>query len=218
MRKAEANLDAFWLKVDESIRSIAGDLSGTAVQQLRAQPRMLQRTPEWVDPVQQQPRTTSNVEDLYMALSELYLGLQQRTEQTIGKDAPLTGKKTKPKTRGIAKSPGARVDHEENTSPDGVDEQPVLSLDSRALKVMKTLFYCPSSNVNPGEGSWTEFLHAMSSTGFRLEKLYGSVWQFSPTTLDVERSIQFHEPHPIAKIPIRSARRIGRRLNRAYGW
>jgi hypothetical protein len=58
----------------------------------------------------------------------------------------------------------------------------------------------------------------MASTGFRIEKLYGSVWQFSPTSLDVERSIHFHEPHPKGKIPFEVARRHGRRLTRAYGW
>jgi hypothetical protein len=41
---------------------------------------------------------------------------------------------------------------------------------------------------------------------------------FQPSGLDVERSIQFHEPHPAGKIPFRVARRIGRRLERAYGW
>lgn len=89
---------------------------------------------------------------------------------------------------------------------------------SSELKVMKTLFYDLASNANPGEVSWTDFLRAMISTGFQLEKLYGSVWQCSPTRLDVERSIQFHEPHPVAKIPFRNARRIGRRLNKQGLW
>ena len=70
----------------------------------------------------------------------------------------------------------------------------------------------------PGEVSWTDFLHALVSTGFKPEKLYGSVWQFTPANLDVERSIQFHEPHPSGKIPFRKARQHGRRLFRAYGW
>lgn len=55
----------------------------------------------------------------------------------------------------------------------------------------------------------------MVATGFSPERLYGSVWQFHPRDLDVERSIQFHEPHPHGNIPFRVARRIGRRLNRA---
>ena len=58
----------------------------------------------------------------------------------------------------------------------------------------------------------------MSSTGFRVEKMQGSAWQFTPTVLDVERSISFHEPHPSSKLAFRIARRYARRLNRAYGW
>jgi hypothetical protein len=64
-------------------------------------------------------------------------------------------------------------------------------------------------------------LYTMASIGFVPEKLYGSVWQFSPDPekLAVERSIQFHEPHGAnTKILYRIARRYGRRLNRAYGW
>lgn len=192
LRKVEANLDAFWLKVDESMRSKAGDLRGTAVQQLLAQPRMLQRMPEWTEPVPQPQKTPPKIEELYMPLCELYLGLQQRTERTIAKDAPLIGHRSKPKARGVAKPPDALTTQEGVDIPGSADQQPTFSLDNRALKVMKTFFYDPSSNANSGEVSWTDFLHAMVSTGFRLEKLYGSVWQFSPTRLDVERSIQFH--------------------------
>ena len=91
-------------------------------------------------------------------------------------------------------------------------------MDKRAYKVFSTLFYKPSRSSQPGEIAWTDFLHAMGVTGLSVEKLYGSVWQFTPTTLDVERGIQFHEPHSNGKIPFRTARRHGRRLFRAYGW
>ena len=97
-------------------------------------------------------------------------------------------------------------------------EENSFTLKSRAFKVFKALFFQPSQPDVPGEISWADFLYAMAATGFAPEKLYGSVWQFTPTTLDVERGIQFHEPHPIGKIPFRNARRVGRRLNRAYGW
>jgi hypothetical protein len=49
-------------------------------------------------------------------------------------------------------------------------------------------------------------------------KLYVSVWQFQSTKLNVERNIQFHEPHPHGKFSFTTARHFGRRLNRAYGW
>ena len=99
-----------------------------------------------------------------------------------------------------------------------VDRRPTFMVDSRALKVFRTLFFHSAVTSTPGEVSWNDFLHAMTSVGFSAEKLYGSVWHFQPSKLDVERSIQFHEPHPVSKIPFTVARRIGRRLSRAYGW
>jgi hypothetical protein len=58
----------------------------------------------------------------------------------------------------------------------------------------------------------------MASTGFAPQKPYGSIWQFTPTKLDVERSIQFDEQQPKVKIRFTVSRRIGGRLRRAYGW
>ncbi|SCV61297.1 uncharacterized protein FFFS_15866 [Fusarium fujikuroi] len=98
------------------------------------------------------------------------------------------------------------------------DAQPIFSVDARALRVFRTLFFNPEVTSTPGSIPWGDFLHAMASTGFQIEKLYGSVWQFSPTILGIERGIHFHEPHPKGKIPFEVARRHGRRLTRAYGW
>lgn len=78
-----------------------------------------------------------------------------------------------------------------------------------------TLLHKPSKAAKPGEIPWNDFLHAVDVMGFGIKKLYGSVWQNSPTELDVERAIQFHEPHPIPKIAFRMMKRFGRRLARA---
>lgn len=96
--------------------------------------------------------------------------------------------------------------------------QPTFAVDAKALKVFRALFFDPEVTSTPGLIPWNDFLYAMAATGFKIEKLHGSVWQFTPTKLDVERSIQFHEPHPMGKIPFEAARRHGRRLTRAYGW
>ncbi|KAF0329038.1 hypothetical protein GQ607_003706 [Colletotrichum asianum] len=93
-----------------------------------------------------------------------------------------------------------------------------IRVDTRSFKVFRTLFFDPNVTSHPGQVSWKDFLHAMTATGiFAAEKLYGSVWQFQRTDGDQSR-IQFHEPHPYSKIPFVVARRIGRRLNRNYGW
>ncbi|KAH8759995.1 hypothetical protein F5883DRAFT_564348 [Diaporthe sp. PMI_573] len=217
LRQSEANLDAFWASIDKLLHAKAGNLRGTAVQRLLSQPRIIQRTTEWVEPIKEPkkaqavPTTDQDVESLYKPLSALYFGLG--TSKPDGPDGTLT--KAKAKTRGTAKAPPA---HNPLEDPNPSDPQPTIPVDARALKVFRTLFYNPSPTATPGEVSWNDFLHALTSTGFAAEKLYGSVWQFRPAALDVDRSIQFHEPHPRGKIPYQVARRHGRRLNRAYGW
>ncbi|KAK3691625.1 hypothetical protein LTR37_018504 [Vermiconidia calcicola] len=225
MREAEKNLDIFWKTVDQNLRSKAGDkLDQTALRKLLSQPRILQRTPAWVQPETNKTggeKAATDVDAIRKPLSDLYLDLRQGVESTTGRKVLHDRKSTaKAKKQGVSSHPsnGITADSAEIAPSAVPDQQPILPVDARALKVFRTLFYTPSVTATPGEVVWTDFLHAMVSTGFVPEKLYGSVWQFSPTKLDVERSIQFHEPHPAGKLPYRTARRFGRRLERAYGW
>lgn len=219
LRQSEANLDAFWNRTDELVHANAGDLHGTATQHLLLQPRLLQRTSEWIEPTKEKPSspsTDTEIDALSAPMSALYFGRAPSVPEK--RDAiilPLP--KTKPKTRGVAQPPSSAADDALET-PVSVDPQPTFPVDARALKVFRAIFFNPVATSTPGEVPWNDFLHALFSTGFAAEKLYGSVWQFRPTALDVERSIQFHEPHPRGKIPFRVARRHGRRLHRAYGW
>lgn len=181
----------------------------------------LHHTPDCIEPSTTKPdqNQRDDLEDLTRPLSEIYFDLQQRTEETL--TPPLAKKhekKMKKKTRGVPKPPLASKEPTLPQSDQEAEPQPTLSVDKRALKAFSTLFFCPSRAAKPGEVPWNDFLHAMKSAGFASEKLYGSVWQFTSSSLKVERRIQFHEPHPAGKIPFRTARRIGRRLNRAYGW
>ncbi|KAK5464542.1 hypothetical protein LTS15_001104 [Exophiala xenobiotica] len=68
------------------------------------------------------------------------------------------------------------------------------------------MFHTQASHDSQGEVDWKDFLHAMTAVGFAAEKLYGSVWHFTPTDLDASRSIHVHEPHPTGKIPFYKAR------------
>ena len=213
MRRSEARLDALWSYIDKNMRQKAGDLAGSALQNLLTS-RILQRTPEWADSKTSGERLVDEA-STSKPLSEIYFELESRTSKTLA-DTATRVLKEQVKTRGIpSKSPSTN-----GTVPEanGFDPQPTFAVDARALKVFRTLFFVPSMTATPGEIPWTDFVHAMKSTGFGAEKLYGSVWHFTPTKLDVERSIQFHEPHPSGKIPFRIARRHGRRLYRAYGW
>lgn len=240
MRSAEACLDAFWAAVDCRLKKRGKDKPKlTALCRLLAQPRTLHRTPVWtgVTETQDADHASTSIEPLIRPLSKLYLSPEQSKTTTSGRqllkeNVPLT---PKAKTRGAPDpastdtSANSTASSRHNVSSSTKDQteasptsqpptQSIFHLDARALKVFRTLFYTPSINATPGEVAWKDFLHAMSATGFVPVKLYGSIWQFVPRELDVERSIQFHEPHPVAKLPYKTARRFGRRLERAYGW
>ncbi|KAI1275802.1 hypothetical protein F5Y07DRAFT_166175 [Xylaria sp. FL0933] len=224
LRRSEANLDAFWNAVDDMLYQ-AGSLNGTAYKQVLSQPRYLQRTPEWVEPAAKKEEKSDKNQKQSKESYE-YVPLSSRLFQEVepalsarAEALALGAGKTKVKRRGM---PGAESTSEGDTAlppPSSLpDVQPTFKVDARALKVFRVVFFDPAANTSAGEVAWRDFLHAMDSTGFSAQKLYGSVWHFRPSRLDVERSIQFHEPHPRGKIPFLVARRHGRRLNRAYGW
>ena len=212
MRKAEHRLDAFWGFLDGQVGCKNGDLSDFKSWFFGGDERKLYRTPEWVEPITEaEPK---KLEAPYIPFAQTILN----RENPIG---PPTAKgKIKPKTRGTARPPLAVMEANNNQAiAVQVLSHPTIPVSKRAFKVFAVLFYTPSTQAKtPGEVLWPEFLHAMASVGFMVEKLHGSAWQFTPTTLDVEASIQFHEPHPEGKIPYVVARRHGRRLHRAYGW
>jgi hypothetical protein len=218
LRQAEHNLDAFWASIDQLMVAKAGDLRNTAVRNILSQSRILQRTPEWTKPEKASPAAPvpksgeSDRYALYLPVSKVYSGISPR-------QLDVAPPKQKTKTRGKP-SPAFAADTEaENLQKQTpFDTQPAFPVDARALKVFRTIFFNPATTSTPGEVPWNDFLHAMTLVGFAATKLYGSVWQFQPTKLDVERSIQFHEPHPRGKVPFTTARQFGRRLNRAYGW
>ena len=216
LRAAERNLDTFWHAVNQYLLTKSNKSLLDRLQPFLRQSRDIQRIPEWADPVnvsKQAATTESNGE--YVPIAHLSL-------QDTKKPLAIPATKAKTKTRGVAQPASLENEEKEKLVETPLrlvpDKQPTFTVSKRALKVFSTLFHAPSQNDQPGEIPWADFLHAMVSTGFAPEKLYGSVWQFTPTMLDVERSIHFHEPHPSGKIPYLIARRYGRRLNRAYGW
>lgn len=228
---AERNLDQLWDSIDQLVRDGAGDLRSMAVTRVLSRGQVMQRTPEWIEPTpvtSNQPKPAADttnlaIESLYKPLSTLYL------DHSSGGDTPGAlldhSEKTKTKTRpkdqqNKSGKPSAAIVTVADPSPTPVTVQTeLIQVDSRALKVFRTLFYDPAVTTTPGEVSWADFIYAMTSTGeFTAEKLYGSVWQFARIDGQSQSRIQFHEPHPRGKVPFVVARRHGRRLNRAYGW
>lgn len=219
MQDAEALLDRMWGTMLQAMVQCNVLLSHSKMV-LFLQGRQLQRTPDWVEPAKPTKKTTPQA-----AFSE---GLGQPfgghgVDDTHKVHVP-TKENSKTKTRGTAASRPAASTQVETSEQETQSPTHTIRVDQRAFKVFGTLFHMPSSTSQPGEVSWTDFLHAMRSAGFGIEKLYGSVWQFVPHDVDDSRmaagmrSILFHEPHPHSKIPFRHARRHGRRLTRAYGW
>jgi hypothetical protein len=179
IRAAEANLDELWAAVDNTLRKkISSKLEDTALRKLLSQPRILHRTPPCIELENDKSgqKSQREIEPLLKPLSELYLNLDRKRGGTTGhqvfkENVPLS---SKAKTRGAPSSavPLQRTD----AAPSALsDTQPAFTIDASALKVFRTLFYTASVSATPGEVAWTDFLHAMHSTGFLPEKLYGSV-------------------------------------------
>lgn len=217
MQKAESDLEKFWTYVDKSHRRKTGKTLGEAVKYIMKDPFRLERTPDWVDapkqPMASKDSMIKGKDALPESLSALHLDSADIPSKFV-----LAETKIKPKTCGSAHEESSSIPDTPPTPQAEEDAKPTFVLKNRAFKVFKTLFFNPAQSDLPGDIPWAEFLFAMRVTGLAPEKMYGSVWQFTPTSLDVERSIQFHEPHPASKIPFSNARRIGRRLARAYGW
>ena len=216
MRSAEAALDAFWDAADNRFRQIAGKTPHDIVASI-IEERTLQRTPPWVEPEKSAKASALHQppEYIYVPISSTQHDPSKQITGAFNRLAIESSRKAK--THGLADFPS---DPQEDIAPPAevVDQQPTFHLDKRAHKVFKTMFHSPLSRDQPGEIPWADFLHAMVKTGFSAQKLQGSAWQFTPRDLDVEQPIQFHEPHPTAKLPYTWARRFGRRLSRTYGW
>ena len=172
--------------------------------------RDIQRTLDWVEPREGVANRGSRTEDL--SAQAALLELEARTEKTIDPEA-LAPRPQKVKTRGEA----APSEPPQAQPPEEPAQPPKYTFSKRGLKVFSTLFYSPSGGDPPGKLPWSEFLSVMASVGFLIHKLDGSAWVFEPLSDLFRRSIIFHEPHPINKIPFQTARRYGRRLEGAYG-
>ena len=211
LQQAERNLETFWEEVDKQFFKHGGEDLHSLLTGILPQ-RELRRTPDWEETdrkAETEDNATQNLSSR-VALMEL----EARSEKTISSEAPVQ-RPQKVKTRGTASESVAI--HDPAAGP-LVSQPPKFRVSKRGLKVFSTLFHTPSVEDQPGEVPWSEFLSAMASVGFSIKALDGSAWVFEPQSDLFRRSIIFHEPHPGSKIPFQTARRYGRRLERAYGW
>lgn len=215
MRSAEKHLDTFWEIVDQHFSRHTGKTGYSTIEKI-IRDRKLTRTPEWREPKHLVATTDKDSEK--MTTSLLLTTLQERTERTVASDK-ITSTKEKQKTRAAKIAPPLTV--QENCSGGTSNDATPITIykvSKRDYRVFAMLFRLPHEEGVPGELPWIDFLHAMSSLGFAVQKLDGSAWLFSPALEPLNRSIIFHEPHPSSKIPFVIARRYGGRLTRAFGW
>jgi hypothetical protein len=121
--------------------------------------------------------------------SEQRFDLELRSQRTIGRDESEKPK-AKDKTRGVARPQDTEVQHA-GLDPHELAAQtqpaiPSFAVNKRDYKVFQALFHSHYAINRSGEIAWQAFLHAMATFGFQFEKLYGSVWQYTPMRLDVE--------------------------------
>ncbi|KAL8764002.1 MAG: hypothetical protein Q9184_000290 [Pyrenodesmia sp. 2 TL-2023] len=127
---------------------------------------------------------------------------------------------TKLKTRGTPTEAVEEINAQRELPSTEIEDEvrPLFRLDKRVYKVFSSIFRLFTKDGVPGEVPWSDFINAMVSIGFPVQSLDGSASVFSPADGSLSRSIIFHEPHPMSKIPYLVARWVGRRLNRTFGW
>lgn len=177
--------------------------------------RELQRTPEWIEPTPVAAQEGTEINSITESFSTTNLD-----KSTPGSAFPRKNILLKPKTKSQGAPSVSKLGDTMAIEETAATQYSLsrITIGKRAYKVFATIFRSPTEDGVPGELPWMDFLHALSSVGFSVEKLDCSAWIFRPTHEAPERSIIYHEPHPASKIPFRMARRYGRRLERAYGW
>lgn len=215
--KAEANLDAFWTHVDANIKKCSFHEHQLALKRLFEDVGGMYRTKPWGA----RHESTSNLPipeaELHepQPLSDLF---HDSTKEITGNfNKTSLAAKTKEKTRGAPGNPEAEPEQERDPSPEATQ---VFTVNKTDHRIFKMLFHMPEDNATPiKKTTWRAFCTALTNLGFSAEHLPGSAWQFEPPAhLGLGRGISFHEPHPSDEIHLDMARKLGRRLNRAYGW
>ncbi|KAJ3726432.1 hypothetical protein DFJ43DRAFT_1002169 [Lentinula guzmanii] len=230
MRRAEAELDAFWAKFDGIVERRAGKKPNILLREFVDQ-REVERTPQWTsspssEPAPQRgPSNSAKLQDKFALLD-----LQQRTESTLRPElngvAGFPPKKQKTKTKAIptpasdlSLTPLENSESQRASNTSSIITTKAsnftISVPRRAYTVFTRLFFTPSPDRTPGEVAWSDFVQAMVAAGCAVKRLMGSSWMFSRAQSD---NMIFHAPHPAANIPIHIVRKHGRRLARRWGW
>ena len=235
MRFAEDCLDDFWNELESGIEAYTDYNVFQMLERRLFEPRKIYRTPEWMPPLEK-TTTKKTTQPLKERAANVSIPL---LTPSVSKTGVSTKPKVKVKTRGVPEPPAV----EEGRLSPPVETPDLITAPRTTIKVPKRAYRVLSALLPESkaechqriEVAWDEFLQAMNTIGLQPEKLYGSVWIFMPKHtkstsddektkkywVDVQRSIQFHEPKEVrrgSKMPTHYVRTFGRRLKHAYGW
>ena len=122
--------------------------------------------------------------------------------------------KTKVKTR--ATYPISGEDNKTIPSEEPVAAPPTITVKTESLQVFYRMF--PSSDEDSELSSsmidWRKFVIAMADAGFACRHNTGSAVTFN----NKNGRIVIHKPHPVAKLDFRSLMKVGKRLNKWFGF
>lgn len=211
MQLAEQKLDSFWEHIDKDFVTTTGK---TLRQWMgsRLTARILQRTQPW-QPTEQEQHCRKTVDRLPPETTAFHT---RPAPQTF--DKVSTEPRKKQKTRGESDSNRTSS----TTEPDStIPQEPdpsiqTFSLPSRALRTMRALFPALTEDRKGRTVIWRDFLHAMYSLGFGIQKRHGSEWYFEPSWKR-NAPITIHEPHPKHEMGFNKMRFEANRMARKYG-
>ncbi|EMD00144.1 hypothetical protein BAUCODRAFT_145454 [Baudoinia panamericana UAMH 10762] len=206
MRRAETTLHKYWKQLGQEVLLKGGEDILEVFREHGLKSRKLYRTPKWKDPLILPPPPSAPTPRTVLQQRDINTPAPATPTKVF--DTPKT--KLKVKTRG---TPTALQDAVKDDTSSDVEEEPSKPL--RTVKISKRHFrvfsaLLPASTAEEHqrtEVAWDELLRAMDSIGLKPEKLYGSVWSFTPSPIkdgeceegkvDVTRPIQFHEPKEV---------------------
>lgn len=104
MQAAERNLDSFWTKVDGQLVHKTSLFKHPTLRNFLSDERILHRTPDWEESDSARPanQRVDSIDELCRPLSQIYFGLEHRTQGTLTSEKTPVGKKSKVKTRGAS--------------------------------------------------------------------------------------------------------------------
>ncbi|KAL8735790.1 MAG: hypothetical protein Q9166_000654 [cf. Caloplaca sp. 2 TL-2023] len=206
MRQAEAKLDTFWEQVDK--KKLMSCTGKTLLQWMgnRLTTRNIYRTQPW------QPDTEKVIGSAPPKI--IFQPFPDSSSTTIKELVPELRKKSKTK--------GQTSLTTEPTQPATVPQDtkqtiPTFSLPNKVYKTMSAFFPTSTQDRTSRKIPWKDFLHAMYSLRFQIQKRHGSEWYFEPSW-NRSAPITIHEPHPSHEMRFDKIRFEANRMARKYSW